>query len=69
MPNTTPPGETTPDSVEIDLSDLDLKTMANLEGTALGGVVKELRERTPGQASASHKSYDKYSAHGTIAWR
>ncbi len=58
-----------PNSIELDLRDLDLSKIASLKGTALEAIVQELNEDAGcGGGQSKHHSHHSYSTHGTAAW-
>jgi hypothetical protein len=57
-----------PTSIDLDLSELDLKKLASFEGTALHAIVQELSEDANDAGQSKHHSHHSYNTHGTAAW-
>jgi len=55
-------------TLELDLGDLDLATLASMEDSALGSIIRELNEEDNDQPHSRHSSHSSYSTHGTAAW-
>ena len=55
-------------TLQLDLQDVDLKTLSSLQGSALGNIIAELREEAEEGTHAKHSSHSSYSSHGTVSW-
>lgn len=73
MHNPQPPtgGDQTPDSINLDLKDIDLSKVALIEGSALALILNELTECSKDQSHSlhsRHSSHSAHSAHPTWTW-
>ena len=56
------------DSIELDLSDINLDMLSKLEGTALESIIRDLDKEQSEQEHSRHSSHSSHSTHGTAAW-
>ena len=58
------------ESVLVDINEFSLSELSTLDGTALGAVLKELKDDALATPSAhnSHHSHSSFSKHGTAMW-
>jgi hypothetical protein len=57
-----------PNTISLDLSDLDLTQLTELEGSALESIIKEFDAKAQEGAHSRHSSHSSYATHGTHAW-
>lgn len=55
-------------TIILDLSELNLMDLAELEGSALELIIRELETEQQEGIHARHSSHSSYSTHGTLLW-
>lgn len=56
------------DALSLPLEDLDLKSLSELDGSALDLIIKDLAEDNAERGTSRHSSHSSYSTHGTAVW-
>lgn len=55
-------------SIDLDLTNLDLNTLAALKGTALQSIIEDLDEDCGEEGRAKHSSHHSHNQHATAMW-